>query len=329
MVASDSMRISRPSGGASLTLAEARFEVLLPIASGGMGTVYLARRRCDGLEVALKIPHAFLRDISEFRREMEEEAGLTAQIRHPHVVALVEAGKAEDGLYLAMEYVEGETLAMLGGIAGPLQSLPLGIGVRMLLDALAGLHAAHELKDPEGRAANVVHCDVCPQNLLVGLDGRTRVIDFGVARSNAHATGAIRGRSAYMAPEQAEGRAVDRRCDVWAAGVVGWELVAGRRLHEGDGRGRTLGEELGEPPPLQRVRPDVPRGLARALEAALRVDVAVRCANAATLAGLILEGCHEDGLAVAAHAEVAAHVGALVGERIARRRAEVAGLVPP
>jgi len=326
-----------PAGGASLDRAAARYDVLLPIASGGMATVYLARGRgpADAGEVALKIPHAFLADITDFRLELLEEARLAVQIRHPNVVAVLDppdAGEGEDGLYLAMEYVEGDTLAALvKARASSAAGLPLGVGVRVLLDALAGLHAAHELCDAGGRLAGVVHRDFSPQNILVGLDGAAKLTDFGVAKaaarlSNAR-TGALqgRGKAAYMAPEQARGLPLDRRCDVFAAGVLAWELVAGRRLYgsESDGAAR-LATATEEPPSLRSVRADVPRPLAEAVAFALCMDLEARCPDAATLAAALADGCRAGGIRVADAAEVGAHVAAVVGEKLARRRAQAA-----
>jgi serine/threonine-protein kinase len=318
-----------PSGGASLALAAARYDILLPIASGGMATVYLARSRADGGEAALKIPHAFLAEIAEFRLELIEEARLAEQIRHPNVVAVLDAGESEDGLFLAMEYVEGDTLATLTK-ASSAAGLPLGIGMRVLLDALAGLHAAHELGDPSGRLAGVVHRDFSPQNILIGLDGVAKLTDFGVARaatrlSNTR-TGAIKGgKVAYMSPEQARGLPLDRRCDVWAAGVIAWELIAGRRLHDTDNAAATRFVEVTEePPPLWTVSADVPPPLAETVAYALRVDVAARCPDAATLARALAAGCRAGGIRIADHEEVGAHVTALVGAKLARRRAEAA-----
>src|SRR5262249_42264402 len=141
------------------------------------------------------------------------------------------------GVYMVMDYVEGDTLAgLIRGARAAHERLPLSVAGRILCDALSGLSATHELCDASGRPINVVHRDFSPSNILVGLDGGTRLSDFGVAkvegRAGVTSTGVIKGKIGYMAPEQVLGRKLDRRCDVWAAGVVAWECLAGRRLYQ-------------------------------------------------------------------------------------------------
>jgi len=245
-----------------------RYEVLVPIASGGMATVYLARARgAAGFqrEVALKLTHRHLKESPDFHTVLIEEAKLASAIRHHNVVAVLDVGDDPEGLFLVMEYVEGDTLSGLvrransGG-----EPLPRDVALRVLLDALAGLHAAHETKDADGAPLSIVHRDFSPHNILVGLDGVARLTDFGIAKASSRAgntsTGIIKGKAAYMAPEQARGSSIDRRCDVWAAGVVAWELLARRPLWERGAEDIALLIKLvtEKPQRLSSVAPDVP-----------------------------------------------------------------------
>ena len=216
---------------------------MLPIGTGGMATVYLARVAVVGdvhREVALKLMHPFLNaEGRESTVSLVEEAKLAVRIRHPIVVSVVEVGDSPHGVFLVMEYVEGDTLSGLHrAVRAEGALMPLPIAGRILVDALAGLHAAHELRDDDGLLLDLVHRDFSPQNILVGTDGVTRLTDFGVAKAsgrvNVTSSGIIKGKVAYMAPEQALGKRVDRRCDVWAAGVVAWEILAGQRLYRSE-----------------------------------------------------------------------------------------------
>ncbi|HEX8793102.1 MAG TPA: serine/threonine-protein kinase, partial [Polyangiaceae bacterium] len=158
-----------------------RYDLLLPIASGGMATVYLACVRGPmgfEAEVALKLTHPHLRESAEFAADLLEEAKLAVRIRHRNVAAVIDAGVDPLGVYLVMEYVEGDTLSGLNKGGKP---LPKKMAMRVLVDALAGLHAAHELRDENGELLGVVHRDFTPHNILVGTDGVARLTDFGIA----------------------------------------------------------------------------------------------------------------------------------------------------
>lgn len=296
-----------------------RFELLAPIASGGMASVYLARARGVGgfeREVALKLTHAHLRENADFGAVLVEEAKLAGRIRHTHVVSVLDVGEDPLGFYLVMDYVEGDTLHGLQRkhAAGHGEPLPRGVGMRILLDALAGLHAAHELRGDDGEPLGVVHRDFTPQNVLVGTDGVAKLADFGIAKATSRAghtaTGVIKGKARYMSPEQARGRPVDRRCDVWAAGVVAWELLAGRKLHDQMDDVPLLLRVVTEPPPRLRaagvaVSPEIEAVVASALE----MDPERRCPSAAEFAGRLREA-----FAGTDRLEEPGRVGALVSE---------------
>jgi len=303
-----------------------RYELLLPIATGGMATVYLARARgVAGFEreVAVKLMHPHLRadPADGAATELVEEAKLAARIRHPNVVAVLDVGDDPHGIFLVMDYVEGETLSsLLRSAAQSDVPLPPPIALRILGDVFAGLHAAHELTTESGRPAAIVHRDFSPQNILVGTDGVARLTDFGIAKAATRAghtqTGFVKGKVGYMAPEQARGRPLDRRCDVWAAGVVAWEVFAGRRLYTpGVEAVATVLQIISErAPALSSVRAETPAALTRAIASALEPDVDARCPSADELRRRIFEAW--GSIRPAEHAEVAAHVSRLAAPRL-------------
>ncbi|MDF2697191.1 MAG: serine/threonine protein kinase, partial [Labilithrix sp.] len=223
--------------GSSPTSVE-RYELLGEVATGGMATVYFGRQRGAlgfARTVAIKSMHPQLAKDPSFRAMFIDEAHLTARIRHPNVVPTLDIVESETKLLIVMEYVEGVALsALLKTAVGRGMKLPVAVVSAIVRDLLEGLHAAHELTDEVGAPLGVVHRDVSPQNILVGVDGIARVVDFGVAKATGRSyktqTGEIRGKVGYMAPEQMFGEAVDRRTDVYATGVVLWEALAGERL---------------------------------------------------------------------------------------------------
>jgi len=218
-----------------------RYELLGEVASGGMATVYLARmRRPMGFSrlVAIKCMHPQFAKDPSFVSMFMDEARLTARLRHPHVVPTMDI-VAEDGhLLLVMEYVEGASLStLLRAAHNAGAKIPVGIACAIVHDMLLGLHEAHQAKDDDGLPLSIIHRDVSPQNVLVGVDGLSRVLDFGVAkaRQNTHRSNdnEIKGKIPYMPPEQLFGEALDHRVDVYAAGVTLWEALCCERLFDG------------------------------------------------------------------------------------------------
>jgi serine/threonine-protein kinase len=223
-----------------------RYELLVKIASGGMATVYVGRLRgVEGFsrQVAIKRAHPHLVEDPAFRRMLIAEARLAARIHHPNVVSVQDVDEADGELLLAMDYVEGAALSsLLGAAIHAERPLPPAIAVRVILDAALGLHAAHTLTDEEGHPLGLVHRDVSPHNILVGLDGVARITDFGIAKcmtsntaGTATATGVLKGKLAYMAPEYVEHGDIDARGDVFARGVV---LCCGSRWPTSGSSGR-------------------------------------------------------------------------------------------
>jgi serine/threonine protein kinase len=295
-----------------------------------MATVYLARLRGDrGFEqdVALKLTHAHLRESREFVTDLADEAKLAARIHHRNVVSILDVGDDPFGVFLVMEYVPGDTLAGLRRQEPP----PRGVSMRIIVDALAGLHAAHELKDENGKQMGLVHRDFSPQNILVGTDGVARLADFGVAKAanrlDETRAGIVKGKIGYMSPEQARGKSVDRRSDVWAAGVVAWEALAGKRLYGGGEVGLLFRVATETPPRLRsvdsRISPKVDAAVARALA----VDRDERWPTAAGFARELASSCREAG-ELGEVDEVAEYVQRAVGPWLSARRvaaAKVAG----
>ncbi len=278
-----------------------RYELLTPIATGGSATVYLARISGVGgfsREVAVKLldARASDEDSSNSGNTLLDEARLAARINHPAVVPVLDVGESARGPYLVMEYVEGESLAnLLQAARRAEERLPAGIALRILSDALDGLQAAHEATDEAGRALGIVHRDFSPQNILVGVDGTSRLTDFGIARwvdrGQYTRTGVVRGKIGYMSPEQAQGLPLDRATDVWAAGVVAWEVFAGRRLFSGDPVPTLLKIIERDAPTLSSVVAQIPQEVSDVLAWALTRDVSVRCSSASELKRRLIAAC--------------------------------------
>jgi eukaryotic-like serine/threonine-protein kinase len=316
-----------------------RYELIGEIASGGMATVFLARLAgVGGFQrfVAIKRLHPHLSDDQEFVEMFLDEARLAAGIHHPHVVPILEVGTSESGFYLVMEYIEGDTLARVvaRALSGG-KGVPRPILLRIILDALAGLHAAHEVTDAHGELVQLVHRDCSPQNILVGVDGCSRLTDFGVARASARLSQTradrLKGKLAYMSPEQAKGVAdIDRRADIFSMGVVLWEVLAGRRLFKAENEAATLTRVLIDPiPRLATAMPSIPKAFDDVCARALERDPDKRFRTVAEFADAVERAAREGALStpndlgVASPREVAAYVSAALGQDIAAQRESV------
>jgi serine/threonine-protein kinase len=308
-----------------------RYETLFQLAAGGMATVYIGTvRGALGFRqvVAIKRPHAHLVADPDFKRDLLSEARLASLLHHANVVDVRDVEAEGNEVSLVMDYVEGASLAELlqNALAGGPKVAP-AVAVRIALDALAGLHAAHELTDERGRPVQLVHRDVSPQNLLVGSDGVTRVTDFGVAKFESKGAsttdGHLKGKIAYMAPEYLRGQAIDRRFDVFAMGVVLWETICGKRLFRGEHEADTMRRVLDVPaPPLSEVAPHVGKSLDAVLETALVKAREHRFENARAMGAALESSARAAGL-LAEHREVAELVRASCGPQIDARRAKI------
>ena len=256
-----------------------RYRIHGELASGGMGTVHIGRLVGAGSftrTVAIKRLHPHLATEPEFVAMLIEEASIAASIHHRNVVSTLDVVHQDGELLLVMDYVEGETLARLLARCkreGRAQRPALSLIVRVIADTLFGLHAAHSAKSANGRLLHLVHRDVSPHNIIVGTDGVSRVLDFGIAKTaRQHTTlpGKIKGKFAYMAPEQVRGQALDARTDVFAAGIVLWECLTLRRLFVSENNQATMQSVLmADVPPPSSFDPSLPKGLDRIVLKAL------------------------------------------------------------
>lgn len=270
-----------------------RYECLLPIARGGMAAVWAARARgARGFQkiVAIKTMLPSLSTEPDFEKMFLDEARIVAGIRHPNVVEIIDLGEEAHLLYIVMEWIDGEPLSALMRTrpAGD-RKLPFGIGVKVMMDVCAGLHAAHELRDETGQKAGLVHRDVSPQNILVTYDGVVKLVDFGVAKSLAMSSaqtsaGQIKGKVPYMAPEQVLGKPLDRRVDIFSAGVVLYQLTTGTHPFRGENDGATFHNLLySDIPAPTRIVAGYPRPLEKVVLKALAREPEDRYASAADM----------------------------------------------
>jgi eukaryotic-like serine/threonine-protein kinase len=225
-----------------------RYELLLPVAAGGMAMVWAARQRGSrGFQkiVAVKTMLPKLTEDPQFEKMFLDEASLASRIQHPNVVEVLDLGEQDGVLFIAMEWLDGVPLNQLMKAAKLATGIPLDVAVHFLTHAAEGLHAAHELKDDKGRSIGLVHRDVSPQNIIVGYDGFTKMVDFGLAKATALGDGATRagqlkGKISYMAPEQVRGDSLDRRADLFALGVVLYAVTTGKHPFRRESEGATL-----------------------------------------------------------------------------------------
>ncbi|WP_438007767.1 serine/threonine-protein kinase [Sorangium sp. So ce321] len=306
-----------------------KFRPIAEIGRGGMGDVCLAVAQGPaGFNklVVLKRARIELCEDAEILAMFLDEARLAARLNHPNVVQTYEVGNDAERFFIAMEYLDGQPLSQVRSRVG-LAEVPLPLQVRVLTDALAGLHHAHELRDFDGTPIHVVHRDASPQNIFVTYDGVIKVVDFGIAKAadslSETRTGMLKGKVAYMSPEQSRGERVDRRSDVFSVGVILWESIAGRRMWKGYNDLAVLGRlGVGELPDLAVAAPDVDPELERICRRALAPALGDRYATAAALHADLERwlGAHHPGA-------TAREVGAFVASRFAEDRARIKQLV--
>ncbi|CAM4305922.1 protein kinase [Corallococcus sp. ZKHCc1 1396] len=307
-----------------MAVAFGKYELLKKIASGGMGQVFLAQEHGTGFErlVVLKLILPHLAEDEEFLDMFLEEARLVARLSHPNLITILDLTEIEGRHCLAMEYVQGEDVRRLDRFSRKQDKpLPVGLVVRIIADAAAGLSYAHGARDGQGQPLQLVHRDVSPQNVLVGFDGGVKVIDFGVAKAATSgqqtATGVLKGKYPYMSPEQANGQPVNGRSDQFALGVVMWELLTGKRLFKGDTDLMTLRlvRDCQIPPPSQ-LNPKLPPGLDEVLLKALAPTPEGRYPDCAAFR-LALEDYALNLRLPSSSAHLAAYLRDLYAERIA------------
>jgi len=279
-----------------------RYHLIERLAIGGMAEVFLGSERgenaLDRLVVVKRIlPH--LAADQAFVDMFLNEARIAARISHPHVVQIYELGEDSAGMpFIAMEYFPGSTLKELSKAAHAAQTrLPVAAVVQLLMQACAGAHAAHELKDHGGKLYGLVHRDLSPHNLMVDDNGHVKLLDFGIAKATEGMdntrTGMLKGKIAYMSPEQCKQERLDRRSDIFALGIIAWELLVGARPFSGKSELAVMQAIVqGNLPHVRDKRPGVPEPITAAIHRALAVDKDARYDTADEMRLEIREAAH-------------------------------------
>ncbi|TMA28304.1 MAG: PEGA domain-containing protein [Deltaproteobacteria bacterium] len=269
-----------------------KYLLLERIAVGGMAEVFVAKAfGVEGFERLLAIKKILptMGDDPEFIRMFVDEARIAVQLSHANIVQVLELGKHDENLYIAMEYISGRDLRQLMERFRKLQRpMPIAQACQVMAEVCEALDYAHRKKDTRGHALGIVHRDVSPQNVLVSFDGEVKLIDFGIAKAESRLqntqAGILKGKFSYMSPEQVQGLPVDGRSDIFAAGILLWELVCGEKLFTGESDFAVLEKvRNGLVPSPRRVNRAVPEGLERVILKALAIDSKERYQTASEL----------------------------------------------
>jgi serine/threonine-protein kinase len=303
-----------------------RYELLAAIGKGGMASVWVARDTSgkQTVPVAIKVIREELAREPKARTMFLVEGAVVAAIRHSHVVRVFEVSQSAGVLYMVMEWVEGAALHALISEANKRKAIPAEHAVRLIADTAGGLHAAHEMRDQNGVPRNLVHCDMSPQNILVGLDGTVKLVDFGVAstvgRLGAESVPFVRGKVGYMSPEQTRADVLDRRSDIFSLGIVLFELTTGFRLFRGRDSRHTieLVRQARIPRPTQ-IMNGYPKELEAVVLKALQRDLALRFQSADEFKNALEEFLRNERIVVAP-AGVGGLVKRVLGGRIEHHR---------
>ncbi|MCC6214721.1 MAG: serine/threonine protein kinase [Polyangiaceae bacterium] len=310
-----------------------RYRVVGDLGVGGMASVHLARADGPGgfqKWVAIKRIHSHLASDEEFIHMFLDEARIAARVSHPNVAQVFDLAKTGETYWLAMEYLHGEPLRELIRAVEEDGAPPLGpdLSAKLVSEAAEGLHAAHEARDKDGNPLNLVHRDVSPHNLFVTFDGAVKVVDFGIAKVRGRLSetraGTLKGKVAYMSPEQVRGDAVDRRTDVFALGVVLWELTTQRRLFRVDSDLETVErvQACKVPRPTTLV-PGYPPELEQVVMKALAKDASQRFQTARELSRALQQCLQRRGAFVGAD-EIGAYLKRTLDDRFEKREAHLA-----
>jgi eukaryotic-like serine/threonine-protein kinase len=287
-----------------------------------MGRVWAARQVGSPLQrlVAVKTAISSQMQTPEFQRLFMDEARIASLIHHPNVCGVYELGEKDGTLYLVMEWCDGASLRQVMDKL-PAGRMDLAVAARIVANVAAGLHAAHELEDSDGTMLRVVHRDVSPQNVLISKNGHVKVADFGVAKAQGQLhrpteTGEMKGKLAYMAPEQVTAKDIDHRADIFALGCVLYEVTVGRRPFQGEGALSTLYQLLEQNvAPPGEVCPGYPAELSSIVLKTLAKDPAGRFQTAEDLR-VALEGWIASSGAKASEREIAALLRATVSDEV-------------
>ena len=320
-----------PGGQAQAHLG--RYELLARLATGGMGEIFLARLEgAAGFEklyvVKRILPH--LADDARFRQMLISEAQIAAKMAHGNICQVYELGETQGQLYIVMEYLEGITMLPLLRRSSKTQThLEFGFVAAVVQQTCDALHYAHELKDRDGESLGLVHRDVTPSNIFLTESGVAKVLDFGIAKARGSTStktedGAVKGKYAYMAPEQLRGGSIDRRVDLFALGVVMYEMLALRRLFQRKTDYLTFRAVMEQPiPDIRRYRPDIPDEVANVLVRALDRDPGQRFETARQLGGAMLDALSAAGMRPWSQGDIGDMVKANFAEQIGKRSRQV------
>lgn len=307
-----------------------RYQLLELIATGGMAQIFLARMLgASGFEklVVIKriLPH--LAGNEEFIRMFLDEARIAARLNHPNVVQIFDLGFQDETYFIAMEYIHGEDVRRVWKKAQSLsKEIPISLACRVVMDACAGLNYAHKKEDATGKSLGIIHRDISPQNILIGFEGGVKIVDFGIAKAtnkmNVTRAGVIKGKYAYMSPEQAQGRPLDARSDIFSLGILLFELLTGKRLFRRSTDLQTLAAaaECNVVAPSQ-FNSKVSEALDAIVLRALKKDPNERYASANDLQ-LDLEACLTAEGQPASTAHLSAFMKELYAERLAREASQ-------
>jgi len=307
-----------------------RYECLATIGEGGMARVILARQRGPaGFEkaVVIKVIHPRMSQDQSAVGMLLDEARIAAQINHRNVVQTYELGEAHGTWYIVMEYLHGESLHRILKAAALGPGIDPRLSARIVADAAEGLHAAHELVDFSNRHHGIIHRDVSPGNIVVLYDGTVKVVDFGIAKANDRVStttqdGQLKGKYAYMSPEQIRNEPLDRRSDVFSLGIVLWEALTLHRLFYATNVAATLMQILEAPrvAPSQ-IRPEISPAIDAVALKALAVDPRDRFQTAGEMRAALEDAIWESRCT---SSDINAYMTAVFNERIASRRALLA-----
>jgi len=307
-----------------------KYRPIAELGRGGMAVVYLAAsqgpRGFSKLVVVKELKEDFTQD-PEFGTMFVDEARLAARLNHPNIVQTYEVAEEEKHFFLVMEYLEGQSMSAVRSRLGKLGGLMRDHQVRVLCEVLDGLAYAHDLTDYGGSPLNVVHRDVSPHNVIITYGGEVKLVDFGIAKTSDQSsqtrTGVIKGKLSYMAPEQAFGKKVDRRADLFSVGVILWEAITGKRMWKGMAEGAIAHRlSLGDIPKITDFVSDPPPPLRVICERALAPRAEDRFPTATAMRQEL-----EAYLATLANKPTARDLGRLVSEAFREERAKLAGLV--
>ena len=267
-----------------------KYKFIASLGGGGMADVYLAvvegPARVKKLQVVKRLRRDYLDDPDHVEMFLDE-ARLAARLNHPNVVQTFEVSESEGEYFMAMEYLDGVPLNRILNRARN-KPPPPGVLLKVLADTLLGLHYAHELTEYDGQPLQIVHRDVSPHNVVVTYDGQTKLLDFGIAKSEARSVetraGVVKGKISYMSPEQARAKPLDRRADIFVVGILLWEAMAGSKIWEKATDMEVLHRlALGDMPDLRDVRPDAPDAILKIIKKAFHADPDGRYATAAQM----------------------------------------------